>query len=398
MTIPRPVWAYSLSAALLLMAPFDVLASLAMDIYLPVVPFMPEFLGTTPAMIQLSLSLYIVMLGAGQVIFGPLSDRIGRRPVLLAGTLLFIVSSIGAACATDGTFFVLFRFTQSCGASAALVATFATVRDVYANRPEGAVIYGSFSSILAFVPALGPLIGVMINMAFGWRAIFFSLAIMASAAFVHALFRWHETAPAPVSQKRPSIMPIFLSPHFWVYTLGFSTAMGSFFVFFSTAPRVLMEQAGYSPTIFSICFATVAIVMVITTRFVKSIIGRWGISGSLTRGMLLIISGALLLCAGELYATPSFISFILPMWVIAVGIVFTGAVSANGALAKFDAIAGTAVAFYFCVQSLIVSIVGTLAVIHLNGDTAWPVITYASGMAFIVLSGQFLLRFKKEKN
>ncbi|MBL1512122.1 MFS transporter, partial [Vibrio parahaemolyticus] len=83
MTTTRPAWAYTLPAALLLMAPFDILASLAMDIYLPVVPAMPGILNTTPAMIQLTLSLYMVMLGVGQVIFGPLSDRIGRRPILL---------------------------------------------------------------------------------------------------------------------------------------------------------------------------------------------------------------------------------------------------------------------------------------------------------------------------
>ena len=154
MTITRPAWAYTLPAALLLMAPFDILASLAMDIYLPVVPAMPGILNTTPSMIQLTLSLYMVMLGVGQVIFGPMSDRIGRRPILLAGGALFIVASLGAAWSSTAAAFVAFRLLQAVGASAALVATFATVRDVYASRPEGVVIYGLFSSMLAFVPAL----------------------------------------------------------------------------------------------------------------------------------------------------------------------------------------------------------------------------------------------------
>lgn len=136
MTITRPAWAYTLPAALLLMAPFDILASLAMDIYLPVVPAMPGILNTTPAMIQLTLSLYIVMLGVGQVIFGPLSDRIGRRPILLAGATAFVIASLGAAWSSTAPAFVAFRLLQAVGASAMLVATFATVRDVYAVRQQ----------------------------------------------------------------------------------------------------------------------------------------------------------------------------------------------------------------------------------------------------------------------
>src|SRR5690606_35178676 len=120
-----------------------------------------DTLNTTPSMIQLALSLYMVALGVGQVVFGPVSDRIGRRPVLLAGGALFAVGSLGAACSSTAEAFLCFRLVQGTGASAALVATFATVRDVYASRPENAVIYGLFSSMLAFVPAIGPVTGAV---------------------------------------------------------------------------------------------------------------------------------------------------------------------------------------------------------------------------------------------
>lgn len=392
MTTTRPAWAYTLPAALLLMAPFDILASLAMDIYLPVVPAMPGILNTTPSTIQLTLSLYMVMLGVGQVIFGPLSDRIGRRPVLLAGGVIFVVASLGAAWSSTAAALVAFRLLQAVGASAALVATFATVRDVYASQPEGVVIYGLFSSMLAFVPALGPIAGALIGEFFGWRAIFVTLAALALPALLNAGFRWHETRPLDGAGTRRSVLPIFASPAFWVYTVGFSAGMGTFFVFFSTAPRVLIGQAGYSEIGFSLAFATVALVMVTTTRFAKSFVAKWGIAGCVARGMALLVSGAILLGIGQLFGSPSFFSFILPMWVVAVGIVFTVSVTANGALAQFDDIAGSAVAFYFCIQSLIVSIVGTLAVTLLNGDTAWPVICYATAMAVLVSLGLALLR------
>lgn len=317
------VWRYSLPAALLLMAPFDILASLAMDIYLPIVPAMPGILGTSPAVVQLTLSLYMVMLGLGQIVFGPVSDRIGRRPVLIGGAMLFAAASFCLAASSSAIPFVAFRFLQAVGASAALVATFATIRDVYADRPESVVIYSLFSSILAFVPALGPITGAMLAERFGWRSIFVTLGALAIIALLQALPRWHESRPSAAALSRHAFGPLFRSLAFWTYTLGFSAAMGTFFVFFSTSPRVLIDKAGYSELQFSLAFATVAIVMIITARFAERFVSRWGTSGSLLRGMCMLLLGAALLIAGETFGVPSSWTFVMPMWVMAVGIVFT---------------------------------------------------------------------------
>ena len=99
-----------------------------------------------------------------------------------------------------------------------------------------------------------------------------------------------------------------------------------------------------------------------------------------------LLVGAVLLSVGQVLGSPSFLTFIVPMWVMAIGIVFTVSVTANGALEEFDDIAGSAVALYFCVQSLFVGIVGTLMVVALQGDTAWPLVAYASIMALSVLT------------
>ncbi|WP_426757386.1 CmlA/FloR family chloramphenicol efflux MFS transporter [Myxococcus sp. Y35] len=390
-------WNHALPAALLLMAPFDLLASLAMDIYLPVVPAMPGILNTSPGIVQLTLSLYMAVLGLGQMVFGPVSDRIGRRRVLLCGAALFAATSFLLAGTTDALLFVALRLLQAVGASAALVATFATVRDVYAERPESAVIYSLFSSMLAFVPALGPIVGALLSKHFGWRAIFLTLGVLGTMALLQAFPKWQETRPQHGTARRAAFRPILRSTAFWTYTLGFSAAMGAFFVFFSTAPRVLMGQAGFSELRFSLAFATAALAMIVTTRFAKRFVAAWGLEGSLARGMALLLLGALLLLAGHVLAPPSFGTFVVPMWVIATGIVFTVSVTANGALQAFGDVAGTAVALYFCIQSLIVGVLGTLAVVLLDGDTAWPLVGYAALMALVTLTALKFLRGQQRR-
>ncbi|MDT3554731.1 CmlA/FloR family chloramphenicol efflux MFS transporter [Stenotrophomonas maltophilia group sp. msm1] len=386
-----PRWAHPLPSAIVLMAPFDLLASLAMDIYLPVVPVMPQALQTSPTLVQLTLSSYLLALGLGQLLFGPLSDRIGRRPVLLLGALLFALSSFALALSGSGAAFLAWRTVQAVGASAALVATFATVRDVYADTPEGASLYGLFASMLAFVPALGPVLGALLAGAVGWRAIFVLLGVLGTIAGLRAVRHWHETRPQCHDGARPAARRILGSGAFWVYTLGFSAGMGTFFVFFSVAPRLLVGRMQYSPLSFSLAFATVALVMIVTARMANACIRRWNVRGTFLRGLWVMVAGALLMASAAAWR-PSLIGVVLPMWGIAVGLVMVVSVAANGALRDFADASGAAVALYYAVQSLIVAGIGTLVILVLPGDTVWPLVAYGLLLPLASLAGAAALR------
>ena len=384
-------WSQSVSAALLLMAPFDFLASLAMDVYLPVVPQMPHELGTSAFLVQLTLSAYLLILGFGQLLFGPLSDRIGRRPVVLGGSAAYAVASFSLAMTSDGEAFLALRAIQAIGASAALVATFATVRDVFGARPENATVYGLLSSMLAVVPALGPMLGALLSDVWGWRSIFIALGALAVMAFLHALLRWHETVPEVDPTIRSSIRSILSSAPFWVYTLGFSSAMGAFFVFFSISPQVLMDVAGYSQMAFSLAFATVAVVMMVAARGSRRWVVAWGTRRCFATGTVLMAFGAVILalCTGQ--GRPGFVAFIMPMWVIAAGIVFVVSVTANGALAAFDDKAGTAVALHYAIQGVAVSGVGTLATVVFGDGTPWALVGFCGAMCGVNAVGLWCL-------
>ncbi|WP_263081319.1 multidrug effflux MFS transporter [Endozoicomonas sp. Mp262] len=380
-------WRLSLQQSLLLMVPFDLLASLGMDAYLPAIPDITDTFSAPASTVQLTLSLYMLVLGLGQLFFGPLSDRYGRRPILLGGNLLFIFSSIGLTLAPGIEAFIILRVFQGIGASATLVATFAAVRDAFGHQKESTTIYALLGAMLAFVPAFGPMIGAIIITLSHWKVIFLILAGIAICAGIHAFFRWPETSGNHI---REPLLPIFKSvissPKFWLFTLAFSVAMGSFFVYFSIAPYILIERLGYSPASFSLLFACAALAMIVTSRFVGQVVEHLGTNNTLKLGMSCILSGAIAMAIAGYFLNTSAASFIIPMLLVAVGISCTCAVSANGALSDFPKTAGTAVAFYYCIEAVIVSVFGSLVVTLLPPNTVWPLVVFCVLGVTIVLA------------
>lgn len=173
--------------------------------------------------------------------------------------------------------------------------------------------------------------------------------------------------------------------NFWLYTLCYSAGMGSFFVFFSTAPRLMMGRQELSQLSFSLLFATVAIAMMGTARIMGRLIPRWGSLNTLRIGMGCLMTGASFLVMNELWTPLSVLGFIAPMWLVGVGVATAVSVAPNGALRGFDHIAGAVTAVYFCLGGLLLGGIGTLIIALLPSDTAWPIIAYCMILATVVL-------------
>ncbi|MBX5463823.1 MAG: CmlA/FloR family chloramphenicol efflux MFS transporter [Steroidobacteraceae bacterium] len=370
-----------------MLVPFNLLAALGMDLYLPVVPGMAEVLRVEASTIQLTLTLYLVILGAGQLVFGPLSDRYGRRPVLVAGALSFSIASFGLAMVTSPGWFFVWRVIQACGAAACMVAVFATVRDLYGGKPEGSAVYGTLGAMLAVMPAAGPVLGAFLDAWQGWRSIFIALGAGMTVMLFVALSAWRETCSLGDSRaRRTALLEPLRSRRFWWYVVGYGAGMGAFFVCFSTSPWLIMERMRLSQIVFSMLFATIAVTMMIASRIIGNVAPRWGMRRSLQRGMACLLVAGVLLALGERLAPDALLSALVPMWISGFGIAIANAVAPNGALRDFDHAAGTATAWFFCIGGAFSGITGTAAAALFPVDTRWPMAAYCLTLPLFVLA------------
>ncbi len=387
-------WRLSQRATLLLLVPFNLLAALGMDLYLPVVPRMAQVLQTDATTVQVTLTLYLVMMGAGQLLFGPLSDRLGRRPILLAGAACFALSSLALAMTHSAPLFLLGRLFQAAGAAACMVVVFATVRDLYGGRPESSAVYGLLGALLAVMPALGPVLGALLDAWLGWRSLFLALAAAMALMLAIALRLWREThVPDEVHASSLRMLQPLRNCRFWWYVIGYGTGMGAFFVCFSTSPWLLMQRMGHSQMAFSALFASVAGTMVLGSRLVGRLAPRWGLRRSLQRGMACLLVAGALAAFGQWWVPDATWSALLPMWVAGFGIAFAHGVAPDAALRDFSHVAGSTTAWFFCLGGGLAALTGTLASAALPIDTRWPLALYCGLMPTLVLiSGAIRLR------
>lgn len=183
-------------------------ASISTDLYLPAMPVMEHDLDANSGDMELTISGFLIGFSVGQLIFGPISDRFGRRGPIAFGLVLFIIGSAGCALANSAEQIIVWRIIQAFGACAGVVLSRAMVRDLYQGA-EAARTLSTLLTIMAIAPLLGPLVGVQILAFAGWRAIFWALVLIGTFTLV-ALMTVPETLP-PTKRRSQSVLVAFAS-------------------------------------------------------------------------------------------------------------------------------------------------------------------------------------------
>lgn len=337
----RRTRAITLGAAL--MAPLVIISAmppLGTSAYLPGLPLATADLETSTATAQLTLTLYVVGLAVGQLLIGPLSDRIGRRPPLLLSIVAFVALTAGVAFSPNITVMLVLRFFQGLSASAGMVLGRAIVHDI-ATGDKAARAMSTIMAAGLIVPALAPLLGAAVLAIAEWRTIFLVLAGLGALVGAWVLFAIPETHPrlrgipqtrahrgGPGLPRHPSMARFILA------TLVVSLAFASMYAYVSASPFVFQQIFGFTPTGYALIGAGLALIMALSGMTATRLIGYRTPFGILTPGLavliglfVLVFGAALVLLAVLTHASVGWLIAALAITVSPLAIIFGSATS-----------------------------------------------------------------------
>jgi MFS transporter, DHA1 family, multidrug resistance protein len=291
--VPAPRTPRSLLALLIAMSG---VGSGSLNILVPAIPGLVTKFATDAAHVQLTVSLYLMGLAVAQLVFGPLSDRFGRRPVVIAGLALAAAASTAAIFAASISALIVARVVQSLGASTGQTISRAIIRDLY-ERERAASMIGLVTSVVVFIPMIAPLIGGILDTLFGWESIFVTVAIISFAVFAWAALALPETrspsAPGAASHFLADQKALCASASFFGYALCAGLGSAPFFSFLGGAPYVVVSMLGRTSAEYGMWFFLPSVGFMTGNFAVSRLSGRFTIDTMIWWGIGFTIVGCL---------------------------------------------------------------------------------------------------------
>jgi DHA1 family bicyclomycin/chloramphenicol resistance-like MFS transporter len=324
-------------------APFALIVAitacgtLGMHLIIPALPATAHALHVSPGAIQLTITLYLIGLAIGQLVYGPISDRLGRRPVLIGGLALFTFAGILTTAAPGAFTLVIARVLQSIGACAGLVLGRAIVRDSAAPDRAAAQL-AMLTMVMSMAPAIAPVLGGYATAWFGWRAAFALLAIVGAVTLLLAVLLLPETYRAQ-SGARASLMlgslRLFRSRAFCGYVLGGAFTTTSFYAFMAASPFILVDLLHQSTERVGLYYLLLMAGVAVGSFLANRVAGRIRVQVALRLANSFAIAGAALFMLADLTGWLTVVSVIAPVVLFMVGagmaspFALSGAVSVN---------------------------------------------------------------------
>lgn len=330
-------------------------ASISTDLYLPAMPAMARDLRIVPGLAAMTVSMYLVGFSLGQLVWGPLSDRFGRRAPLMVGLLVFVVGSAGCALAGSGTAIVGWRAVQAVGACAGVVIARAMVRDRFEGA-RGAQVMSTLMTIMALAPLLGPVIGsTVLGWGGSWRLIF-GILVVTGLVTLAAVWTLPETLPSS-RRAQGSMGSAFKAYGALVrerQLLAFAGSLGFFFAatfaYIAASPFVYIAYFKLTPGTYALIFSSGIVGMIGANVTNRRLVTRWGPSRLLRVGALGATAAIAVMIVGRLLQIDNPLAVIVPAvaFVGTTGFIVANAVTA--ALAAFVRSAGAASALLGAIQ------------------------------------------------
>ncbi len=377
----------------------SAVSPLGINMYLPSMPAMARSFGVGFTTIQLTLSLYLAAMALGQLVLGPLSDRFGRRPVLLIGLAVFVLGSAICLAAQNVGLLIFGRIVQAFGGCAGITLSRAIVRDLY-GRNQVASMIGYVTMGMAVAPMVAPTIGGVLETLYGWRSSFVFLMVFGAGALLFAFCDLSETnrnrgSADSARQLLRGYGSLFRSRLFWGYTLTTTFVSVVFFAFLAGAPFVMIEIMGRSPAEYGFYFALVPSGYILGNFASGRFAGVMGPNRMILAGTLLALAGVAAMAAAFFMGFMNPAALFGPMFIIGAGngLVLpsgiAGAVSVKPDYA--GAAAGLSGSFQIGSGAVIAPVVGATL-----GTTIWPlIIVMAAGSLFAIASFGLVARRRK---
>ena len=375
--------------AALVLGLLSAIGPFAIDMYLPALPSIGQSLGASMAAVQASLMAFFISLGVGQLIYGPLSDMIGRKPPLYFGLLLFAAGSIGCALAPDIQTLVVLRFIQGLGASAGMVIPRAVVRDLHTGH-DAARLMSLLMLVFSVSPILAPLVGSLLIESLGWRSVFWAVTVAAMLGLGLLATSLNETRPVAEranSNVRSALQGygvLLRDRHFLGLVFIGAFGISSFFAYLANSSFVLIDHYGLSPRQYSFAFAANAAAFIGVSQFTGRLSARFGLVPVVRIAVTGYATVMLLLLACNL-ANMDQLPLMLAL--LFVGFGFLGLVVPTTTVLALDNhgnIAGTASALMGTLQFVTGAVVMAIVGVFVDG-TARPMVAGIAGCAVVAL-------------